>query len=145
MRLRSRSAARRLGFAKDSAPVQPAATHDGPEILIIDDNRDAANALVSLVRAIGARSHVAYDGATGIERARTLRPGMILLDIGMPGIDGYETRRQLRRERAGESVVIIAVSGWGQPEDKARALAAGFTAHLTKPIESAELRRFLKA
>jgi signal transduction histidine kinase len=134
-----------LGVARGRAPVHPAATHDGPEVLIIDDNRDAADTLASVVRAIGARSHVVYDGATGIERARTLRPAMILLDIGMPGIDGYETCRQLRRAHAGESAVIIAVSGWGQPEDKERALAAGFTAHLTKPIEIAELRRFLRA
>jgi PAS domain S-box-containing protein len=112
-------------------------------VLIIDDNVDAADMLAALVQALGGRAETAYDGLDGVKRAADFRPDVILLDIGMPMMDGYETCRRLRAEPAGAAAIIVAVTGWGQSQDRERALASGFDAHLTKPADPRALQELL--
>ena len=101
-------------------------------VLVIDDNRDAADTTAMLVEALGGSVAIAYDGENGIMRATEFKPHVVLLDLGMPGIDGYDTCRRIRRS-LGAHVFIVALTGWGQEQDKDEALRAGFDAHLTKP------------
>jgi CheY-like chemotaxis protein len=111
-------------------------------VVIIEDNRDGARSLAMLIRALGGTAHIAHDGTTGIALAREIRPQVVLLDIGLPDVDGYEACRQIRAD-LGRTARIIAVTGWGQTEDKQRAHEAGFDAHVTKPPDPATLRRYL--
>jgi CheY-like chemotaxis protein len=113
-------------------------------VLVIDDNVDAADTTAMLVEALGGSVRVAYDGETGISRAASFRPHIVLLDLGMPGIDGYETCRRLRR-MMGPQVFMVALTGWGQEQDKDDARRAGFDAHLTKPADPAALEQLLAA
>jgi signal transduction histidine kinase len=112
-------------------------------VLIVDDNADAARSLALLIEAMGGAAVVAGDGTTGLARALELRPDIVLLDLGMPGLDGFETCRRMRAELA-NSVQIIAITGWGKDEDKQRAREAGFDAHITKPPDPALLRGYLR-
>ena len=112
-------------------------------VLIVDDNVDAADALADLVVAVGGQARTAYDAEAGLRAAREFRPEAILLDIGMPGVDGYEACRRLRAEDGGQHLFIVAVTGWGQEHDKSRALDVGFDAHVTKPADSKVLARLL--
>jgi CheY-like chemotaxis protein len=104
-------------------------------VLVIDDNVDAADTLAALVVALGGQAAATYDGRDGLRCAAEFRPDVILLDIGMPDMDGYETCRQLRTQPSGQLAYIVAVTGWGQLHDRDRALAEGFDAHLTKPAD----------
>ena len=113
-------------------------------MLVIDDNADAANTTAMLVETLGGACEVAYDGHSGFAKALVLRPDVILLDIGMPGMDGYQTCRKIR-SALGQDVVIVAVTGWGQEQDKDEAYRAGFNAHLTKPADPAALEHLLAA
>ena len=112
-------------------------------VVIIDDNEDAANTLSMFVDQLGGSSKTVYDATTGLQTVKDFQPDTVLLDIGMPGMDGYDACKQLRQESSHKDIAIIAVSGWGQPHDKQRALDAGFDAHLTKPIDPAALGRLL--
>jgi CheY-like chemotaxis protein len=111
--------------------------------VIIDDNRDAARAMSMLIEQLGGATRIAHDAASGLEAVQQFQPDIVFLDIGMPGTDGYEACRQLRRLPSQEKVVIVAVTGWGQSQDKQRALDAGFDAHLVKPVDPALLTRVL--
>jgi CheY-like chemotaxis protein len=111
-------------------------------VLVIDDNEDAAEALAMLVSALGGEARLANDGETGVTQVLAFRPDVVLLDIGMPGIDGYETCRRIRRA-VGANVVIVALTGWGQEQDRREARNAGFDAHLIKPADPATLERLL--
>jgi PAS domain S-box-containing protein len=115
-----------------AAPAARAAGH-AAEILIIEDNVDAAHTIAEVLEMEGHRVHVATDGRSGLDRARELRPEIILCDIGLPDIDGYEIARRLRAEEAFRGTRLIAVSGYAQPEDRRRAEEAGFDAHVPKP------------
>jgi signal transduction histidine kinase len=108
-------------------------------VLIADDNVDAAESLAILLRLSGHRVAVAHDGLAALRLAARERPDVVVLDIGMPGMNGYEVARSLRREDWGRTLKLIAVTGWGQDEDKRRALDAGFDMHLTKPFEPEHL------
>jgi two-component system CheB/CheR fusion protein len=110
-------------------------------VLIIDDNVDAAESMAMLVRELGGEADTAHDGRHGIERMRLFRPEVVLLDIGMPGMDGYETCRHLRS--LGREAYIVALTGWGQDQDRSRALRSGFDAHLTKPADPCQLEQLL--
>jgi CheY-like chemotaxis protein len=112
-------------------------------VLVIDDNIDAADTLSGLVTALGGEAETAYDGRTGLQSAARLRPDVVLLDIGMPEMDGYETCRRLRAESYGRHAYIVAVTGWGQLHDRERAIADGFDAHLTKPVDPRLLGQLL--
>jgi PAS domain S-box-containing protein len=112
-------------------------------VLIVDDNEDSAEALAMLVDAIGGVAATAANGQEGILRAAEFQPDTIFLDIGMPGLDGYETCRRLRQQLSGRDVFIVALTGWGQARDKQRAADAGFNAHLTKPADPQMIERLL--
>jgi CheY-like chemotaxis protein len=120
----------------------PAQTHKR-RVLIADDNRDAADSISMLLQMAGHEVSVAYDGQQALESIETLRPEIALLDIGMPGLDGLEVARRVRLDIRIRNTLLIAVTGWGQASDKARALAAGFDLHFTKPVEPATLIELL--
>jgi len=112
-------------------------------VLIVDDNRDAATSLAMLLQLGGAETEMAYDGPGAIDAGERFRPDVILLDIGLPGMNGYEVARRIRRETWGRTVMLIAVTGWGQAEDRQRSKDAGFDAHLVKPVDHATLVNLL--
>jgi CheY-like chemotaxis protein len=107
----------------------------GRRIVVVDDNRDAADSLASLLTFMGARVQTAYDGPSALEAIRIHRPAVVLLDIGMPGMDGYAVAAEVRREPQYQDVKLIAVTGWGQDQDRRRSQEAGFDHHLMKPVE----------
>ena len=115
------------------APVAPLAP--GHSILVMDDNRDAADSLASLLRSAGHRVEACYDGEAALKLAAELRPDIGLLDLGLPGIDGLEVCRRLRQSAAGKDMLLVALTGWGQECDKHNSHAAGFDGHLTKPVD----------
>jgi len=112
-------------------------------ILVIDDNENAAHVLGMLLKALGNDVQTAMDGVTGIEVAERFRPDVVLLDIGMPKMNGYETARHIRQQRWGQDMVLAALTGWGQEEDKRRTREAGFDHHFVKPLDVAVLQKFL--
>ena len=118
-------------------------TLDGSTVLLIDDNQEAVHTLEALLTLDGCRTYAAYDGPSGLESMTVVQPDFILLDIGMPGMDGYEVVRRIRKEAAVPRPIVIAVSGWGSEEDRRRALAAGFDDHLAKPVDYGELSELL--
>jgi signal transduction histidine kinase len=111
-------------------------------ILVVDDNRDAAESLAMLLRLDGHEVMVAHDGPRAVELARSERPAIMLLDIGLPGMDGYEVCRQVRQDDL-DVTQIIAMTGYGQERDKQRARDAGFDAHTVKPVDIAELKHLI--
>ena len=104
-------------------------------VLVVDDNVDAAESLAMLLNALGNNVTVACDGVRALEAFRTAKFDVVLLDIGMPGMDGYEVAREIRSRHPGSAVTLVAVTGWGQDEDRRRAMDAGFDHHLVKPAE----------
>jgi PAS domain S-box-containing protein len=125
--------------------VPPAVLHAGEvlRVLVADDNRDAAQSLAALLQALGNDVQVAYDGIEAVEAARAFRPNVILLDIGMPLLDGYGAAREIRRDPQMGGAKLVALTGWGQEEDRQRVRAAGFDEHIVKPAELEVLRRVL--
>jgi CheY-like chemotaxis protein len=121
--------------ATASAPPRPAAAARKHHVLIVDDNRDAASSLALLLELDGHRTIVAHDGPAALEAAEQHRPDVVLLDIGLPGMSGYEVGRRIRHEPWGRTLTIIALTGWGQAEDRRRSREAGFDAHLVKPVD----------
>jgi len=115
----------------------------GLKILVVDDNRDAADTCAMLLEASGHHVQTAYTGRQALELARTFRPHALLLDIGLPDVDGYQLARQVRSTPWGRSAVLVAVTGWGQEEDRQRAVAAGFDQHLVKPISAETVETLL--
>ena len=107
----------------------------GLRVLVIDDNRDSADSATDVLRLLGNQVETAYDGEGAIAMAQRLRPDVILLDLAMPGMDGYEVRKRLRASRQGQEAFLVAMTGFGNEDDKRRTRAAGFDAHLTKPVE----------
>lgn len=124
----------------EASPHLPAARAkrvSARRVLIVDDNVDAASTLSLLVKALGHEVAVAHDGAAAMHAFEAFRPQVVLLDIGLPGMNGYEVARQLRSRATG--VRIIAVTGWGQAEDRLRSEEAGFDMHLVKPVDETKL------
>ncbi len=114
-------------------------------VLIADDNRDAAESLAMLLRIDGHEVTVVYDGPQALTMLLQVRPEVALLDIGMPGLDGYEVAQRVRHGPLGSAITLIAVTGWGQDRDKAQARQAGFDHHFTKPVDPARLSQLLRA
>ncbi len=125
------------------SPPSPVAAGTARRVVIIDDHEDAAETLAMLVQELGGASRTAHDGATGLQCVLDFRPDVVLLDIGMPGMDGYETCRRIRQEPSGSDVFIVALTGWGQQQDQQHARDAGFDTHLTKPADPVVLARVL--
>jgi CheY-like chemotaxis protein/two-component sensor histidine kinase len=111
-------------------------------VLVADDNRDAADSLQRVLALFGHEVRVAYDGAAALRVGQEFRPRVAVLDIGMPGADGYEVARSFRR-KLGDEVKLVALTGWGQDSDRRRALEAGFDHHLTKPVDPGALNDLL--
>ena len=112
-------------------------------MLIVDDNRDAADSLAMLLRTAGNDIRTAYDGIEALQVASEFRPEVVLLDIGLPKLDGHEVAQRLRHEAWGRRVCLIAVTGWSDEADRARSRAAGFDHHLVKPLDTAHLAQLL--
>ena len=108
-------------------------------ILVVDDSRDAADSLAVLLRLEGHETHVAYDGLAAVETAARLQPDVILLDIGLPILNGYEAARTIREQERDKRPLLVALTGWGKEEDRQRSREAGFDAHVVKPVECAAL------
>ena len=109
---------------------------------MVDDNHDGAATLAEMLELMGARAHVAHEGGQAIELAAGFEPDLVLLDIGLPGMDGYETARQLRQV-PGFKARLVALTGYGSAQDRERSRAAGFDAHMVKPVSPAELETLL--
>jgi signal transduction histidine kinase/integral membrane sensor domain MASE1/ActR/RegA family two-component response regulator len=129
--------------AAAQAGAAPAPSIRALRILLVEDNEDAAESLAHLLRRRGHETHIARDGNQGLERARAMQPDVVLLDIGLPGLDGFEVARQLRGQADADGMLLVAVSGYGQEADRRRAREAGFDHHLVKPVELGELGRIL--
>lgn len=124
-------------------PETPTAGRRQRRILAVDDNRDTADSLGMLLQMMGHEIRTAGDGLEAVQMAATFRPEVVLLDIGLPKMSGYEVAKHIRQQAWGGALALIALSGWGQDEDKRRALEAGFDHHLTKPVDPAALERLL--
>lgn len=112
-------------------------------VLVADDNRDAVDSLAMMLRLMGHDVETAHDGVEAVQAAASLRPDIALLDIGMPKMNGYEAAHHIRQQPWGKNLVLVALTGWGQEEDKRRAIDAGFDHHLTKPVEPQLLEKLV--
>jgi signal transduction histidine kinase/CheY-like chemotaxis protein len=124
-----------LAAGEASLAAPPAASFGRTRVLIVDDNRDAADSLAAVLAFLGAETDVVYSGPDAIRRVESYRPSVVLLDIGMPGMDGHEVARRIRRRAEFRDIKLIAMTGWGQEQDRRRTRAAGFDHHLTKPAD----------
>jgi PAS domain S-box-containing protein len=116
-------------------PARSTDTAVGRRILIVDDNEDGASSLSMLLKFGGHETFIAHDGREALRLADELRPDVILLDIGLPGMSGYQVCQQIRQEPWGRDIVLVAVTGWGQEDDRIRSREAGFDAHIVKPVD----------
>jgi PAS domain S-box-containing protein len=129
------------------APAPPPAVEaprSSCRVLVVDDNKDAAQSLVMMLRLVGHEAALALDGASALRAAEAAPPDVVLCDIGMPGMNGYEVARRLRQQGGTGGPLLVAVTGFGSAEDRRRTAEAGFDAHLVKPVEPEELLRLLR-
>lgn len=135
--------------SRTNAPAgatQPQQTRSAPglrRVLVVEDNPDGLETLMALLAMLGHEVEGAADGAEAIERAASFQPDVVLLDLGLPVMDGFEVARRLRQDARTAGVVIAALTGWGSEGDRQRTAEAGFDAHLTKPIELPALEAVL--
>lgn len=122
---------------------QPVASKSALNILIVDDNKDGAESLALMLRIMGNETATAHDGQEGVDLAERLRPDVVLLDIGLPKLNGYEAARRIREQPWGKDRILIALTGWGQEEDRRRSHDAGFDYHLVKPVDLNVLMKML--
>ena len=139
-----RSRRRRSSVPQSSHQREPRLT-PRRRVLVVDDNRDAAASQTAMLRLMGHEVESAPDGLVALETAAAFRPDVVLLDIGMPKLNGYEVCRRLRAQPWGAGLLIVAVTGWGQDSDKLRAREAGFDHHLTKPMDPTALYDLLES
>jgi DNA-binding response OmpR family regulator len=125
-----------------TATNEPAA-HDKLKILIVDDNRDVTSSLATFLQLIGHEVRVAHDGEKALQLAEEFHPQTMLLDLGMPGMDGYEACRRIRKATWSRNMRLIAITGWGQDEDRRKSAIAGFDEHLVKPVNPEALAHLL--
>lgn len=121
--------------ASEAGSQAPCGPTQHRRLLVVDDNQDSAQSLALLLETAGHEVHIAYDGVSALAEARSFHPDIVLLDIGLPGMDGYEVARRLRQEPGMGKLLIVAVSGYGRAEDRRRSRKEGFNAHLTKPVD----------
>jgi CheY-like chemotaxis protein len=140
----------RLPLAKSPEPTHPSNTGantrargGGQRILVVDDNRDAAISLGMMLKLMGHEVRTAHDGVSGIETAAEFHPDIILLDIGMPRLNGFDAAKQIREQPWGHDVTLVALTGWGQDQDRRRSEEAGFDFHIVKPVEPAALEKLV--
>ena len=136
-----------LAEAPKPQTPEPAAselkTTPSRRILVVDDNEDSAESLTILLSLGGHETHTAHDGLEAIEAAEMFRPEVILLDIGLPKLNGFEVARKIREHPWGQTIMLVALTGWGQEEDRRRSQEAGFNHHLTKPVDPLALTKLL--
>jgi PAS domain S-box-containing protein len=131
------------GTLQEAAQAESAVAPSSKRVLIADDNRDGAESLGMLMESSGHIVHLAHTGVEAFHMAATYRPHVAILDIGMPGMDGYQVAQKIRDQAWGMHMTLIALTGWGQEDDKRRAQRAGFDHHLTKPVDPAVLEELL--
>jgi CheY-like chemotaxis protein len=112
-------------------------------IVIVDDNRDSADSLAMLLEITGNETFMAHDGIEALKVIEKQRPEVVLLDIGLPGLNGHEVCRDVRRQSWGKDIVMIALTGWGQEDDRRKSEEAGFNSHLVKPVDYDQLLNLL--
>lgn len=112
-------------------------------ILVVDDNHDSALSLAMMLSIMGHETRTAHDGESAVEAAEAFLPDVVLLDIGLPKLNGYEVAQRIRESPWGASMFLIAVTGWGQDEDRQRSSEVGLNVHMVKPIEPSELEKLL--
>jgi len=136
-----------LSKASVAAQPEPAAAEPSPErrILIVDDNVDAADSLAMLLEITGNKTYMAHDGVEAVEAIEEHRPEVVLLDIGLPRLTGHEVCRQVRQQPWGKDIVMIALTGWGQEDDRRQSEEAGFNGHLVKPVDYDKLLELLSS
>jgi len=122
-------------------PTPPA----GRQVLVVDDNRDAAQTLAMLIRYAGHQVKVAFNGAQALQIAQEQKPRVILLDLAMPGMDGFQVAKALRERPETKEAIIVAVSGYGNQDDQQRCLTEGFNQHLLKPVKREQVLEIIKA
>jgi CheY-like chemotaxis protein len=127
------------------APSSSPGAIERQRVLVVDDNRDAAETMAMVLDMSGHEVLLAYDGQTAVEMVKRHDPAVVFLDIGMPGMNGYETASLLRALPGAQARVLVALTGWGSEADQARSLQAGFDLHLTKPVDIDKVQRVLSA
>ncbi len=139
----------RLPVARATRPAETSPIDDGlsetvkRRILVVDDNHDAAKSMGLMLDLMGNETHTVHDGLAAIQAAEEFRPDLILLDIGLPKLNGYDACRRIRQQPWANGMVIVALTGWGQDEDRRRSQEAGFDHHLVKPVDIADINRVL--
>jgi CheY-like chemotaxis protein len=129
---------------RHARPAEPGVTVARRRVLVVDDNRDAADSIAMVLTTLGADVRVAYDGIAGLERVERDSPDIAFLDIGMPGMDGHELARRIR-ERPGPGPTLVALTGWGQQAERDATRCSGFDHHLIKPVRIEVLQELLNA
>jgi CheY-like chemotaxis protein len=115
----------------------------GRRILVVDDNVDSAMSLAMMLKLMGNELRTAHDGLEALDVAAAFRPDLIVLDIGMPRLNGYETARRIRHQPWGKNTILVALTGWGQVDDRQKSHDAGFDKHMVKPVDLAALEELL--
>jgi PAS domain S-box-containing protein len=141
--LRLPIAAARLEPQSPVPSVSKTTTTLSRRILVVDDNRDSAKTMAMLLRLTGHQTHVAFDGLEAVAAAETLRPEVVLLDIGLPKLNGYDTAVTIRQQPWGKDILLVALTGWGQDDDRQKSKDAGFDAHMVKPVDCDALKKLL--
>ena len=125
-------------FAEPIVPTKPTF-----RILVVDDNPDSALSMAMMLSMMGHETRTAHDGEAAVATAEAFRPQVVLLDIGLPKLNGYEVAQRIRKEEWGASMFLVAITGWGQDEDRRRSEDVGMNLHLVKPVEPSALDRLL--
>ena len=133
------------GVTEDSTPEGPVANGPGRRILVVDDNQDSARSMARMLKLRGNEVRTAHDGIEAVEAAEGYRPEVILMDVGMPRLNGYEATRRIREQPWARPVIIIALTGWGQEGDRVQSREAGCDGHLVKPVDLRDLEQLLTA
>jgi CheY-like chemotaxis protein len=126
-------------------PAESRPDSAGPDrrILVVDDNRDSAISMALMLELMGNEVRTAHDGMEAVELAEQFHPQLVLMDVGMPKLNGYEATRRIREQPWGQGMAIVAVTGWGQDVDRARSKEAGCDGHLVKPVNLPDLEKLL--
>jgi len=119
------------------------ATRQGCRVLVVDDNVDNVESLSMLLRVLGHEVATASDGLQALEATQTFRPDVVLLDIGLPNLDGYEVAERIRARQNGATIRLVAITGWTRDDEEVRAKQAGFDHHLTKPVDPKRLEAII--
>jgi len=138
-----------VSISPQAAEPQDLTTEEGPaptptRILVVDDNRDAADTLAVLLQLDGVETLTAHDGHDCLQKVIAFRPEVILLDLGLPEMSGYDACRRIREYPWGRQILVIALSGWGQTSDHQKSRDAGFDSHLVKPVDHEKLMGLIK-